>query len=347
MKNILITGGAGFIGSNTVHYFANKGWNVYLLDNLSRKGSEENLKWLQSRENYSFIFKKIDIRDKRDIDKLFKENNFDALIHLAAQVAVTDSIDNPREDLDTNIIGTFNLLESIRKYSPNTTMINASTNKVYGSLDDYDLIEMDLSYKFKSHPNGISESSMLDFHSPYGCSKGSADQYVIDYARVYDIKATTFRQSCIYGPRQFGSQDQGWISWFIISSLSKQAINIYGNGKQVRDILYIDDLVHAYDLAISKPSNIKGEAFNIGGGSENSISLIECINMISEILDKKVEYNFSDPRLGDQKIFVSDNNKISELLNWEPTVSIKKGISSLLKWTKKELNRQKRMDNLL
>ena len=220
MKKILITGGAGFIGTNAVHYFAKKGWNVCLLDNLSRKGSEENLRWLESQKDYSFIFKKIDIRDSRDIDKLFKENNFDALIHLAGQVAVTTSIDNPRDDLDINILGTFNLLESIRKYSPNTTMINASTNKVYGELENYDVIEEDLSYKYKSHPNGISESALLDFHSPYGCSKGSADQYVLDYARIYDIKATTFRQSCIYGPRQHGSQDQGWISWFIISSLS-------------------------------------------------------------------------------------------------------------------------------
>jgi len=338
MKNILITGGAGFIGTNAVHYFAKKGWNVCLLDNLSRKGSEENLRWLQSQKNYSFIFKKIDIRDKIDVDKLFQENSFDALIHLAGQVAVTTSIDDPREDLDINIIGTFNLLESIRKYSPNTIMINASTNKVYGELENYDVLEKDLSYKYKSHPNGISESAILDFHSPYGCSKGSADQYVIDYARIYDIKATTFRQSCIYGPRQLGSQDQGWISWFIISSLSKRTINIYGNGKQVRDVLYIDDLIRAYDLAISNSSNIKGEAFNIGGGSSNSISLIECINMISEILDIKVEYNFSDPRPGDQKIFVSDISKISKALNWEPTYSVKKGVGNLIKWTKTELD---------
>ena len=337
MKNILITGGAGFIGTNAVDYFAKKGWNVYLLDNLSRKGSEQNLKWLQSQENYSFIFKEIDIRDKKDVEKLFKNNNFDALIHLAGQVAVTSSIDNPREDLDTNIIGTFNLLESIRKYSPNTMMINASTNKVYGELENCNVIETDLSYKFKSQPNGISESAILDFHSPYGCSKGSADQYVIDYARIYDIKATTFRQSCIYGPRQFGSQDQGWISWFIISSLSRRRINIYGNGKQVRDVLYVDDLVRAYDLAISQPSSIKGEAFNIGGGSGNSISLIECINMISEILDTKVEYKFSDPRPGDQKIYVSDISKISKALNWEPTYSVKKGVSNLINWTKTEL----------
>ena len=338
MKNILITGGAGFIGTNAVHYFAKKGWNVCLLDNLSRKGSEENLRWLQSQKNYSFIFKKIDIRDKIDVDKLFQENSFDALIHLAGQVAVTTSIDDPREDLDINIIGTFNLLESIRKYSPNTIMINASTNKVYGELENYDVLEKDLSYKYKSHPNGISESAILDFHSPYGCSKGSADQYVIDYARIYDIKATTFRQSCIYGPRQLGSQDQGWISWFIISSLSKRTINIYGNGKQVRDVLYIDDLIRAYDLAISQSSNITGEAFNIGGGSSNSISLIQCINMIAEILDTKVEYNFSDPRPGDQKIFVSDINKISKALNWEPIYSVKKGVSNLINWTITELD---------
>ena len=338
MKKILITGGAGFIGTNAVHYFAKKGWNVCLLDNLSRKGSEENLRWLESQKDYSFIFKKIDIRDSRDIDKLFKENNIDAIIHLAGQVAVTTSIDNPRDDLDINILGTFNLLESIRKYSPNTTMINASTNKVYGELENYDVIEEDLSYKYKSHPNGISESALLDFHSPYGCSKGSADQYVLDYARIYDIKATTFRQSCIYGPRQHGSPDQGWISWFIISSLSKRPINIYGNGKQVRDVLYIDDLIRAYDLAISQSSNITGEAFNIGGGSSNSISLIQCINMIAEILDTKVEYNFSDPRPGDQKIFVSDISKISKSLNWEPTYSVKKGVGNLIKWTKTELD---------
>ena len=212
MKTLLITGGAGFIGTNAADYFASKNWKVIVLDNLSRNGSGENLSWLESQKNYSIEFLKIDICDKQSIEQVFSEHSIDALIHLAGQVAVTESVLNPKKDFEVNAVGTFNILEAMRKFSPETIMINASTNKVYGQLDHLKIIQEQDRYQFESMLSGVSEEMPLDFHSPYGCSKGSADQYVIDYARIYELKATTFRQSCIYGPRQFGSEDQSCVN---------------------------------------------------------------------------------------------------------------------------------------
>lgn len=334
MKTILITGGAGFIGTNAVNHFANRGWKVIVVDNLSRKGSEENLLWLKSQSEYSIEFMNIDIVDKPTIEQAFRDNNIDAVIHLAGQVAVTNSVLDPERDFEINGIGTFNILEALRKISPETIMINASTNKVYGPLDHLKISELQDRYQFESITMGVNEKMPLDFHSPYGCSKGAVDQYVIDYARIYSLQTTTFRQSCIFGPRQFGSEDQGWISWFIYAALRNKTITLYGNGKQVRDVLYIDDLIRAYELAINNPEKIKGKAFNIGGGISNSISLLEFIKILSKIMKKNVPFCFSDARPGDQKIYISDIERISNLLGWEPKVSVDDGVENLFEWTK-------------
>lgn len=337
MKTILITGGAGFIGTNAVNHFASKDWKVIVVDNLSRKGSEENLLWLKSQSKYSIEFMNIDIVDKRTIEQTFRDNNIDAVIHLAGQVAVTNSVLDPERDFEINGIGTFNILEALRKISPETIMINASTNKVYGQLDHLKISELQDRYQFESIDTGVNEKMPLDFHSPYGCSKGAVDQYVIDYARIYSLQTATFRQSCIFGPRQFGSEDQGWISWFIYAALRDKKITLYGNGKQVRDVLYIDDLIRAYELAINNPEKIKGKAFNIGGGYSNSISLLEFIKVLSKIMKKNIPFCFSDSRPGDQKIYISDIERISSLLGWEPKVSIDDGVKNLFEWTKENI----------
>jgi CDP-paratose 2-epimerase len=338
MKTLLITGGAGFIGTNTVDYFASAGWKVIVLDNLSRKGSKDNLVWLKSNKEYSFDFLNIDICDKNHVDNVFIDYNIDALIHLAGQVAVTSSVSDPRNDFSININGTFNLLEAVRKFSPKTIFINASTNKVYGELEYLEIIESEERYDFNNIIIGIDEDTSLDFHSPYGCSKGSADQYVLDYARIYNLNTTSFRQSCIYGPRQFGSEDQGWISWFIYAVLTNKDISIYGNGKQVRDILYVDDLIRAYDMAINNPDVIKGQAFNIGGGVKNSISLLEFMKILSNYMNKDLPFSFEDVRPGDQKVYISDTHKLNDKLGWKPKVNSEQGIKLILDWTENNLN---------
>jgi len=338
MKTLLITGGAGFIGTNTVDYFASAGWKVIVLDNLSRKGSEDNLSWLKKSKKYSFDFLQLDICDKDHVDNVFIDYNIDALIHLAGQVAVTSSVTDPRNDFSININGTFNLLEAVRKFSPKTIFINASTNKVYGDLDYLEISESEERYNFNSNIIGIDEDTSLDFHSPYGCSKGSADQYVLDYARIYNLNTTSFRQSCIYGPRQFGSEDQGWISWFIYAVLTNKEISIYGDGKQVRDILYVDDLIRAYDMAINNPDVIKGQAFNIGGGVTNSISLLEFMNILSNYMNKDIPFSFEDVRPGDQKIYISDTHKLYSKLGWKSKVTAQQGIKLILDWTENNFN---------
>jgi CDP-paratose 2-epimerase len=338
MKTLLITGGAGFIGTNTVDYFASAGWKVIVLDNLSRKGSAENLSWLQSNKEYSFDFLQLDICDKDAIDQVFLDYKISALIHLAGQVAVTSSVIDPHNDFTINIYGTFNLLEAVRRFSPETVFINASTNKVYGELDYLEIIESEERYDFNSNIIGINEDISLDFHSPYGCSKGSADQYVLDYARIYSLNTTSFRQSCIYGPRQFGSEDQGWISWFIYAVLTNKEISIYGDGKQVRDILYVDDLIRAYDMAINNPDIIKGQTFNIGGGITNSISLLEFMNILSNHMNKDIPFSFKDVRPGDQKVYISDTDKLYNKLGWKPKITSHEGIKLILDWTENNLN---------
>ena len=326
---VLITGGAGFIGCNAAKIFSEKGANITILDNLSRKGAIYNLDWL--RNNIPFEFSETDIRDSEKVANLIAREKFDAVVHLAGQVAVTTSILKPQEDLEINILGTLNILEAIRKHSPQTIIINASTNKVYGKLSHLVIHEDNLRYVF-SNRVGVTENEPLDFYTPYGCSKGAADQYVVDYNRIYGIRSVNFRQSCIYGHRQFGLEDQGWVAWFLIASTLGKPINIFGNGKQVRDLLYVNDLIEAYQLAIANIDSVSGETFNIGGGPENSLSLLEYMEYLAKITGEKMPCLFSDSRLGDQLIYISDISYIQEKLNWSPSVSITDGLKYLYDW---------------
>jgi CDP-paratose 2-epimerase len=327
MKTILITGGAGFIGINAALEFS-KDHKVTILDNLSKKGSKTNLKLADDNPNIEFVL--CDISSGFQIDKLFEDNHFDIVLHLAAQTAVTISVENPRKDFYYNVHGTFNILEAMRKHCPDSHIIYASTNKVYGNLNQIPLTEGETKYTFtnEEHQNGVDESTPLDLYSPYGCSKGAADQYVLDYNRIYGLKSTALRQSCIYGIHQNGTEDQGWIAWFMKAFLLEQDITIYGNGKQVRDALYVSDLVSLYRTIAEKGTT---GAFNVGGGIDKSISLLETIDWMKTYIPQsntKVSYDITRP--GDQMIFVSDNTKLKEHTGWEPTTTLDKGLFLLL-----------------
>ncbi|MCS7151442.1 MAG: GDP-mannose 4,6-dehydratase [Endomicrobia bacterium] len=330
---VLVTGSCGFIGTNVCLFHLKRGDEVVGIDNLSRRGTEFNLQVLK---NYSkFRFYKVDIRDLKAINKIFKlHQNFSIIYHLAAQVAVTLSVENPIEDFEVNILGTLNLLEATRRYQPKAFFIFASTNKVYGGMEHIQIKLKDDKYFAVKYPNGIDENFNLDFHSPYGCSKGAADQYVRDYARIYGLNTVVFRQSCIYGPYQFGIEDQGWVAYFCIQALLDKPITIYGDGRQVRDVLYIDDLIEAYWLAYKKRKKVLGEIFNIGGGKENIVGILEFIKYLEEKLGKKILYKFAPWRPGDQKYFVSDNTKLKKLLSWQPKISFEEGVEKLLLWIK-------------
>ncbi|HLD92361.1 MAG TPA: GDP-mannose 4,6-dehydratase [Patescibacteria group bacterium] len=333
-KNVLITGGAGFIGSNLADFLLSCGLYVTIFDNLSRKNVEKNLFWLN--DNYHNRLKVIikDVRDKKSVYEAIK--NKDVIFHLAAQVAVTDSIKSPIEDFEINALGSLNVLEGIRKLSPETPVIYSSTNKVYGKIDSLATIKKGKRYIFadKKYQEGIDENYTVDFYSPYGCSKGAADQYFRDYSRIYNLKTIVFRQSCIYGNRQFGNEDQGWVMHFLKNSVSGKNIDIYGDGKQVRDILYIDDLIEAYLLSLNNLDISSGKIYNIGGGLNNSVSLIELLLLIEKDLNIQPKYVFRDWRPGDQKIFYCNLDKIRKELRWEPKIDVNDGLDKLNNWVK-------------
>jgi len=337
-KRILITGGAGFIGINSAFYYLKKGNKVFIFDNFSRKGSRANVASLQTQFNKKdLIVVEGNMSDRTKIDELV--NKVDIVLHLAAQVAVTSSVINPREDFEINALGTFNILEAVRSSKNKPILLYTSTNKVYGELDDLKIIERKTRYEFVGLENGISEERCLDFHSPYGCSKGAADQYVRDYARIYKLKTIVFRQSCIYGPHQFGVEDQGWVAWFIIALMKNKNITIYGNGKQVRDLLYVDDLIKAYDLAIENIETTKGQIYNIGGGVKNTISVwFEFNPILQKLFKRKIDILSSDWRPGDQPIFISDIRKSRKDFGWEPKVGVEDGINRLYAWVSKNQN---------
>jgi CDP-paratose 2-epimerase len=331
-SRILITGGAGFIGSNAAAYFIRSGWDVTILDNLWRTGTELNLEWLKGVGQFHFL--KADIRDEKALSQLFKNERYDFILHLAAQVAVTTSVLSPREDFEINALGTFNLLEAVREYNPEAFILFASTNKVYGKLDHLKVEEKNNRWSYLYVETAVSEKELLDFHSPYGCSKGAADQYVIDYARIYGLNTCVFRQSCIYGQRQFGIEDQGWVAWFAIASLLGRQFSIYGDGKQVRDVLFIDDLVQAYKMAYINKIKVSGNAFNIGGGPKNTLSLLELIEVLETQLGLKLSPKFDEWRPGDQKVYVSDISKFSYMTDWKPNVDVNAGVTSLIDWVR-------------
>tara|TARA_X000000368_G_scaffold418909_1_gene420660 strand:- start:1102 stop:2115 length:1014 start_codon:yes stop_codon:yes gene_type:complete len=336
MKKILITGGCGFIGTNASLFFLKKKFKVFVIDDLSRKGSKTNLTFLKNFKNF-FFFKK-SINNEKFLKSIIIKHKFDLIIHLAGQVAVTTSIKFPEQDMKTNLISTFNILEVIRKYSKKTVLIFASSNKVYGSIKNVKLKKNKTRYyPYKKDFKGIDEDHNLDFHSPYGCSKGAADQYVIDYARIYNLKTFTLRQSCIYGKFQTGLEDQGWIAWIMQRSINKKKINIYGDGKQVRDALYISDLIDLYYKLFKSSKNLKANQFNVGGGLNNSISLIELINWLKKSKQSPI-YKFKKRRSGDQNYFVSNNHKITKLTGWKPTTKIEIGLNNLYEWITKKIN---------
>jgi CDP-paratose 2-epimerase len=328
---ILITGGAGFIGVNSAYYFAKKGHRVVIFDNLSRDGTDKNLDWIQKECKVEFF--KGDLRKFVDLVDVFNNNGkFDLILHLAAQVAVTTSVTNPYDDFEINALGTFNLLEATRRYSPNAAFIYSSTNKVYGEMEDLNIVEDHGRYTYGDLSEGVDENRNLDFHSPYGCSKGAADQYCRDYFRIYGLKTIVLRQSCIYGYRQFGIEDQGWVAWFCIASALGKPITIYGDGKQIRDVLFIDDLIKAFELAYKNRNKACGQVFNIGGGPENTMSLHELIDSLERQKRKKIPVSYDDWRPGDQKVFVGNIAKAKKELGWEPTVNPTEGVEKLYKW---------------
>ena len=331
-KNYLITGGAGFIGSNYARRLLLKCENVTIFDNLSRNGAEDNLEWLKKETgNKAFRLIEADVRDYEALQKAAADK--DVIVHLAAQVAVTTSVEDPQTDFEINAGGTFNVLEAARRHGRQPVVLYASTNKVYGGLEDLEIKEEATRYSISKYTQGINEDRGLDFHSPYGCSKGCGDQYMHDYARIYGIPTVVFRQSCIYGTRQFGIEDQGWVAWFIIAVILGKTLNIYGDGKQVRDLLFIDDLMDAYDAAISMKEKSAGQVYNIGGGLENSISIWhEFSEILQEIHGKEIGIVLHDWRPGDQKVYISDISRVKRQLGWKPKTDVKTGIKKLYKW---------------
>lgn len=333
-QNILVTGGAGFIGANYTAFAIRQGYTVTVFDNLSRKGAAKNLAWL--RETFgpdAFQFIHADIRDADAL--LAAARDKDAIYHLAGQVAVTTSVHNPREDFEINALGTFNVLEAARLSGRQPLVVYASTNKVYGGMDDLRLTETPLRWEYADHPHGISEAYPIDFHSPYGCSKGAGDQYVRDYARIYGFPTVVFRQSTIYGLRQFGVEDQGWLAHFVIAVVKNRPISIYGDGKQVRDMLWVEDLIAAYDLCLHHTATVAGDIFNVGGGPSNTISIwTESGPRLEQLTGHPIPVTYGDWRPGDQRIYVSDIRKLKATLGWEPKTSLTDGFSRLYHWVK-------------
>jgi len=333
----LITGGAGFVGSNLAAHLLKRGCKVRILDNLSRQGAEENMAWLESKDEQNLELLEADIRDSRAVSEAI--HNVDVVFHLAAQVAVTTSVTDPRIDFEINTMGTLNVLETLRQVNPEALLLYSSTNKVYGRMEDVSVEDTGSSYAFRDYPEGIAETYPLDFHSPYGCSKGAADSYVRDYARIYNLRTIVFRMSCIYGTRQFGNEDQGWLAHFVISTVLGRPISIYGDGKQVRDVLYVDDLIEAFELAIDRVDVTGGQVYNIGGGPENTVSVwAEFREMLTKRLGRDIKVQYSDWRPGDQPVYISDISKAGRDLGWVPRVSIDEGIDRLWRWVVEHRN---------
>ncbi len=335
---ILINGGCGFLGSNLASYGIENNYEITVFDNLSRLGSDRNKDWLHTLGNFTFIHG--DTRNKNDVENVIREGNFDAVFHLAGQVTMTKSITDPYKDFEINALGAMNLLDSIRKYSPQTAVFFSSTNKVYGDLENYTYEETPTRYICREFPNGFDESIPLDFRSPYGCSKGSADQYMLDFSRIYGLKTTVFRHSSMYGSRQFASYDQGWVGWFVQKAIEKyqnpncKPFTISGNGKQVRDLLQAQDMIALYYTALNHTDEICGQAYNIGGTIEQSLSLLELFAMLNDMLGITMEYTQLPPRQSDQKVFVADIRKIQSRIGWRPKVSALEGVSEMVEWVK-------------
>lgn len=334
----LITGGCGFVGTNLADTLLDKGEEVIVLDNLSRLGSKDNLEWLRSRHGNDWRFVRADVRNADMIAHLVFEVRPQVIIHLAGQVAMTTSIDNPRLDFEVNALGTLNVLEAVRLNSRETIMLYSSTNKVYGSLDYLRYEETKTRYILPDYLDGLNENLLLDGHSPYGCSKLAADQYVRDYHRIYGIPTVVFRHSSMYGGRQFATYDQGWIGWFCMKALEMAdpkapSFTISGSGKQVRDVLHAEDLICVYLSAVEHIDIAGGQIYNIGGGTGNSLSLLELFDELEQLTGNKMRFTHLEWRPGDQKVFIADIRKAQRDLNWYPLVKKEDGIRRMLKWT--------------
>jgi CDP-paratose 2-epimerase len=334
---VLVTGGAGFIGANLVHRLMRDGDRVRIYDNLSREGTAKNLDWLHSCFGSSLDVEIADIRNANALRSALQ--GIDFVYHFASQVAVTSSLKDPVHDFSVNARATVLLLDELRALQNPPGLLFTSTNKVYGGLADCGLHALRDRYEPDDSSvasRGISEKQPLDFHSPYGCSKGAADQYVLDFARSYGLRAAVFRMSCIYGPHQFGNEDQGWVAHFALRAMRREPITIYGDGKQVRDILFIDDLLEAMLAARARIHEITGQAFNIGGGPENTISLVELLAHLRRLCGHPLETVFSGWRTGDQRYYVSDFSRFQQATGWAPRVSVPDGVTRLYDWLREE-----------
>ncbi|HVF85591.1 MAG TPA: NAD-dependent epimerase/dehydratase family protein [Abditibacteriaceae bacterium] len=334
----LITGGAGFVGTNLAHRLLSQGQRVLVFDNLSRAGVERNLRWLRETHGDLLQVEVADVRDVRAVQRAVERSS--SVFHFAAQVAVTTSLIAPIEDFEINARGTLNVLEANRVLDAPIPLVFTSTNKVYGGLDDVALSLQNNRYEpadnhLRAH--GISEARALDFHSPYGCSKGCADQYVLDYARTFDIPAVVLRMSCIYGPHQCGNEDQGWVAHFLLRALESEPITLFGDGKQVRDALFVDDLLDAFLTARQQIDQLSGQAFNIGGGAHNTTSLLQLIEAIGELHGQSPQVEFSDWRVGDQRYYVSDVAKFASATGWKPRVDVQSGVAHLYRWLRENV----------
>ena len=329
----IITGGAGFIGSNATVRYLKRGFEVVIIDNFHRLGTRSNLDWVKSHGRVTLA--EIDIRDGAAVDSIFRvHRDASFVLHLAGQVAVTASVADPRLDFETNALGTLNVLEAMRCAEMDSPLIYSSTNKVYGEISEVAVVERTTRYEYSNLPHGVGEDCLVDFHSPYGCSKGTADQYVRDYHRIYGLNTVVFRQSCIYGTQQVGTEDQGWIAWFLIAAELGLPLTIYGDGKQVRDVLYIGDLLDAFDAAVARIAIASGNIYNIGGGISNAISLLELIDFVSKLRASPLSYRFAAARPGDQRIYVSDVRRIESDLNWKPRVAWQEGVRIVHEWAR-------------
>jgi len=336
MKRFLVTGGCGFLGSNISARLISEGMDVIVFDNLYRFGSAENLNWLKTKGDFKFLHR--DIRNREDVEQAIRDTKPDVVFHLAGQVAMTTSVERPQFDFDINVLGSFNLLEAVRKYAPEAIVIYSSTNKVYGDLDQFNYEEKETRYVCSDFPTGFSEAVNLNFSSPYGCSKGAADQYLLDYHKMFGLKTIVFRHSSIFGGRQFSTFDQGWIGWFMLQAVKQSKDKDYpeftvsGNGKQVRDLLFIDDAINCYLDAYKSYDSTVGNAYNIGGGIENSLSILELFQYLESRLDTKLNYKIIDKRASDQKVFVADISKIESDTSWQPRIQKEEGLDLMLSW---------------
>ncbi len=326
----LITGGSGFIGCNAAVGFKSRGYEVLCVDNHSRPLVERNADWLL--RDHQIPTERLDVRNPNAAGQVVRRLRPDVVLHCAGQVAVTSSVATPRRDFEDNALGTFNVLEAVRLHAPNAVVLYPSTNKVYGAMEDVGVETRDGRYCYSDLPFGCAETRPLDFHSPYGCSKGAADQYVHDYARIYGLRTVVFRQSCIYGYRQFGLEDQGWVAWFAIRAAQRAPVTIYGDGRQVRDVLFIDDLVEAYLSAVARIELVRGRVYNIGGGPSNRLSLLDLLTRLEGKSGHPLPVRFEGWRPGDQKVFVSDVRKAKAELAWEPRTGVADGVARLYEW---------------